>query len=247
MSNELVVKDELIASLDKAAENGMLAFSETSRFKQMYMVAGAISELKNILTPAVMQPFMALQNTSLGFKTDKANGGYPMDVVRECIITATLNGVSCVNNEFNIIAGQCYITKNGFGHKLKDIQLNGWKSGNNEIKSFGWTEIPGVPTMHNGGAIIKYQLEWTVNGKDYERELTLAIRVNSAMGVDAIIGKACRKARAWLYSTITGMEIGEGDVDDIEVVDAEAKEVKSPFEQKETVEETDPELDQLPM
>jgi hypothetical protein len=247
MSNELMVKDELVAALDKAAESGLLAFTETSKFKQAFMVASAINELKAILTPEVMKPFMALQNTSLGFKTDKANGGYPLDTVRECIITATLNGVHCVNNEFNIISGQCYITKNGFGHKLKDIQMNGWKSGNREIKGFGWTEIPGVPTMHNGGAIIKYQLEWTVNGKSYERELTLAIRVNSGMGADAIIGKACRKARAWLYSTITGMELGEGDVDDIEVVDTTVTEkVKSPFEQQ-SVEEQAEEQDQLPM
>lgn len=36
------------------------------------------------------------------------------------------------------------------------------------------------------------------------------------MGTDAVIGKATRKARAWLFSKLTGMEVGEGDVQDID-------------------------------
>ena len=36
------------------------------------------------------------------------------------------------------------------------------------------------------------------------------------MGADAVIGKATRKARKWIYDTITGSEIPEGDVMDIE-------------------------------
>ena len=245
MSNELIVKDELVAALDKAAENGLLALSETSQFKRAFMVASAMNELKAILTPKVMEPFMALQNTSLGFKTDKKEG-YPMDVVRDCLIAATLNGVHCVGNEFNIISGQCYVTKNGFGHKLKDIQLNGWKDASRDIKTFGWTETPGVPVLKNGGAIIEYTLDWAVNGKAFQKTLTLAIRVNSGMGADAIIGKASRKARAWLFSAVTGMEIGDGDVDDANVIETEAKEIKSPFEQQ-PVEEQNLEQDQLPM
>lgn len=244
--NDLVVRDELVAALDRAAENGLLALTESSQFKRAFMVAHSMSELKAILTPEVMAPFMELQNTSLGFKTDKPNGGYSMDVVRECVIAATLNGVHCVGNEFNIISGQCYVTKNGFGHKLKDIQLNGWKDASRDIKSFGWMETPGVPVLKNGGAIIEYTLDWTINGKAFNKTLTLAIRVNSGMGADAIIGKASRKARAWLFSAVTGMEIGDGDADDANIVDTVAKEIKSPFEQ--TVEADQVlEQDQLPM
>jgi hypothetical protein len=65
------------------------------------------------------------------------------------------------------------------------------------------------------------------------------------MGADAIIGKASRKARAWLYATVTGMEVGDGDADDAVVIPAD--EVKeSPFEQQ-PVQQEDAEQDQLPM
>jgi hypothetical protein len=35
------------------------------------------------------------------------------------------------------------------------------------------------------------------------------------MGTDAIIGKATRKARAWLWQHITGQEIPDGDASEI--------------------------------
>lgn len=234
MSTELMkVSDELVSALDRAAANGLLAQQQTSQFKRTFMVAEAVNELRAILTPKVMEFFMKLQNTSIGFKTDRPKDGYPLDVVRDCVIDATMNGVYCVGNEMNIISGQCYITKNGFGHKLR------------EIPDFSWIETPGIPKfMGDKGALIEYHLEWWHKSKHFEKTLNLAIRVNAGMGADAIIGKASRKARAWLYSAVTGMDVGDGDAEDAEVVNAE--EVKeSPFEQQ--PEKEAEEQDQLPM
>jgi hypothetical protein len=237
MSNELVkVSDELVNALDRAAENGLLAQQQTSQFKRTFMVAEAVNELRAILTPKVMDYFMKLQNTSIGFKTDRPKDGYPVDVVRDCVIDAAMNGVYCVGNEMNIIAGQCYITKNGFGHKLR------------EIPDFSWIETPGIPKfMGDKGALIEYQLEWNHRGKKGEKTLNLAIRVNAGMGADAIIGKASRKARAWLYATVTGMEVGDGDADDAIVIDAKEEDAKSPFEQQPIQDVEEAEQDQLPM
>ena len=125
MSNELCIANETISALDKAAENGLVAQREVSAFKKMALVAGAIGELRNLLTPKVMAPIMALQNTSIGFKTDNP-AGYPLEVVRDCLIEATLKGVYPVGNEFNIISRQCYITKEGYFHKLRDIPNFGY-------------------------------------------------------------------------------------------------------------------------
>lgn len=236
MGNELVIANETVAALDKAAANGLLAQKEASQFKRAAMVAGAIAELRSILTPKVMAPFMNLQNTSIGFKTDN-QAGYPVDVVRDCLIEATLKGVYPVGNEFNIIARQCYITKEGYFHKLRDIP------------NFHWVETPAIPrNVGDSGAVIKVKLEWTLNKQKFEKELELAIRVNRGMGADAIIGKALRKARAWLYTTVTGQEIGDGDVDG-EFVDVPAENDKSPFEEKpaEVAAEVEENGDQLPM
>ena len=215
----LTVTEKTITALDQAAACGMLAQNEVSQFKRMFAVAGAMENLKNLLTPELMHPVMALQNSAIGFRTDKPQG-YPVDVVKECLIEATLKGVYPVGNEFNIIAGRCYITKEGFGHKLRDIP------------NFSWAEIPGIPRTMQGGAIIKFMLEWKHNGNPGKRELEICVRVNNGMGTDAIIGKATRKARAWLYGYITGQEIGEGDAEDT-IVDVPI--VESKFEQKEDI------------
>lgn len=234
MGNELVIANETVAALDKAAANGLLAQKEASQFKRAAMVAGAIAELRSILTPKVMEPFMNLQNTSIGFKTDNP-AGYPVDVVRDCLIEATLKGVYPVGNEFNIIAKQCYITKEGYFHKLRDLQ------------NFHWVETPAIPrNVGENGAVIKVKLEWTLNKQKSEKELELAIRVNRGMGADAIIGKALRKARAWLYTTVTGQEIGDGDVDG-EVIDIAPENAKSPFEEKPAEIGASESGDQLPM
>lgn len=236
MGNELVIADATVAALDKAAANGLLAQKEASQFRRAAMVAGSIAELRSILTPKVMDVFMRLQNTSIGFKTDNP-AGYQVDVVRDCLIEATLKGVYPVGNEFNIIAKQCYITKEGYFHKLRDLP------------NFSWVETPAIPRIvGDSGAVIKVALEWKYNGQKFDKELELAIRVNRGMGADAIIGKAIRKARAWLYTTVTGQEIGDGDVDG-EVVDVTPEAVKSPFEGKPA--EAEPAAadggDQLPM
>lgn len=221
--NELCIANETISALDKAAANGLIAQQEASAFKKMALVAGAIGELRSLLTPKVMEPIMALQNTSIGFKTDNQSG-YPVDVVRDCLIEATLKGVYPVGNEFNIISRQCYITKEGYYHKLRDIP------------HFSWIEIPGIPVLRGDyGAIVRVVLEWTKDKKAVSRTLDLAIRVNKGMGADAIVGKAIRKARAWLFSTVTGQDAGDGDVEDA-VIDVPAGDVKdapeSPFERK---------------
>lgn len=224
MTNEKSEKNEMaltneqtVAALDKAAANGLLAQKEASQFRRMMMVSVAIGELKRLLTPKVMEPVMNLQNTALGFKTDNPSG-YPVDVVRDCLIEATLKGVYPVGNEFNIIARQCYITKEGYFHKLRDIP------------NFSWVETPGIPrTVGDAGAVIQIHLEWQLNKQKSEKDLELAIRVNRGMGADAIIGKALRKARAWLFTTVTGQEIGDGSADE-NVIDVPPEDVKSPFE-----------------
>ena len=234
-ANELVIADATIEALDKAAEAGLLAQNQASQFRRMAMVAGSIKTLRNILTPEVMRPIMELQNNPIGFLTDN-QGGYNIDTVRDCLIEATLSGVFPVGNEFNIISGRCYITKAGFFHKLKDFP------------NFTWIETPDVPQLNreNTGAMVKVHLEWTLNKNKFERTLNLAIRVNRGMGPDAIIGKAIRKARAWLWTTITGQEVPEGESSDAVVIDAEV--VKgSPFESKPETPAAAETKDELPM
>lgn len=172
-------------------------------FERAYTVAYATGELKKLLTAEYMKPIMALQGSRLGFKTDKdRDGGYSEEVVKHCLIEATLTGVQPSGNQFNIIAGNCYITKEGFGYLLKNI------SGLVYDITF---ELPRINADKSGAAITAI-INWTFQGQAREKKIEIPVKMNAAMGTDAVIGKATRKARAWLFNTITGNEIGDGDV-----------------------------------
>ena len=177
-------------------------------FEKAFQIATAAQELKDLLTPEYMKPIMALQGNRLGFKTDKDNQtGYDVDTVKNCLIEAVLTGVQPFGNQFNIIAGNCYITKEGFGYLL-----NNWRGLNYEI-------IPGLPRINadKSGAAIVMKIEWSINGGQKEaRELDIAVKMNSYMGTDAVIGKATRKARAWLHNKLSGIEVGDGDASEFD-------------------------------
>jgi hypothetical protein len=177
-------------------------------FEKAFIVASATAELKKLLTTEYMKPIMDLQGSKLGFKTDRDDkGGYSMDVVRNCLIEAVLTGVQPVNNQFNIIAGNCYITKEGFGYLLKNTS------------GLSYEVIPALPRINadKTSAAVSMKISWSFNkGAQELRDIELPIKMNAYMGADAVIGKANRKARAWLFNTINDCEIADGDISDIE-------------------------------
>lgn len=184
-------------------------------FEKAYLIANAAGELKRMLTPEYMRPIMDLQGNRLGFKTDKdlAQGGgkgpgYPEDTVKNCLIEAVLTGVQPFGNQFNIIAGNCYITKEGFGYLLS------------HYKGLYYEITPELPRINadKSSAAIVMNVEWTLNGVQKSKKIEIPVKMNSFMGTDAVIGKATRKARAWLYNTITGSEVADGDIQDADVV-----------------------------
>lgn len=185
-------------------------------FEKAYSIAFATNELRKLLTDEYMKPIMALQGNRLGFKTDKdKESGYPMPVVRDCLIEAVLMGFQPVGNQFNIIAGNTYGTKEGFGALLK------------KIEGLSHEVIPELPRIDvaNGKAAIKMKIDWTMNGNNQSREIEFPITLNKFMGADAVIGKATRKARHWLYNTIMNTEFPEGDASDSGIVKTTAREV----------------------
>ena len=218
---KLPVSDSVISALDRATENGILAQAMTSQFKKMFCLGACMAELKNLLTPKVMEPIMALKNSAIGFMTDEKTRGYDydVDVVRNAIIEAAVNGVSVCGNEFNIISGRFYLTKNGLKHKLRDI--------------YGLSKnvTPGLPQISKdgSGAAVVMHIEWTYQGKTQAKDIPFAVRINKGMGVDGILGKATRKAYAWLYEEVTGNNVSEGDATDDVPITAKVT-VESPLE-----------------
>jgi hypothetical protein len=174
-------------------------------FEKAYAIANAAGQLKQMLTKEYMLPIMNLQGNRLGFKTDKDNnGGYSEDVVKNCLIEAVLFGLQPFGNQFNIIAGNMYATKEGCGYLLK------------QIEGLSYDIIAELPRMNSTSAAIVMNINWSINGISQSKKLDIPVKINQYMGTDAVIGKATRKARKWLYDTITGSELPEGDIADVD-------------------------------
>jgi hypothetical protein len=238
MSTALVQVDEkALAKLEAVAEEcGLKAVDSAGRFTQAMKLSAGIQALREMLTPAIMARVMSLQNSPLGFLTDhnpatskpgQVVEPYGVEVVRDCLIEATLRGFYPVNNEFNIISSRCYGTKNGYARLVKNFP--------------GLSDLilsPGVPAMAGEkGALVPYSAHWRLNGKpdniirkvDKEtgEDTRITVRVNFGMGADAIIGKATRKMLAAIYGKITGSEntMPEGEVGDEPLIEGSGKTV----------------------
>jgi len=174
-------------------------------FEKAHIVAVAHGQLQEMLTPEYMKPIMALQGSSLGFKTDREN--YDEKTVKKCLIEATLWGVQPVGNQFNIIAGNAYITKEGYGYLLA------------HFSGLSYSIVPDLPRINadSTSAAITMNITWSLSGGETRTQaLPIPVKMNKMMGTDAVIGKATRKARKWLFDTISGSETPDGDVTEID-------------------------------
>jgi hypothetical protein len=191
----------LIEQLERVIEESSLAVLNTvGKIERALRLAAGIGSLRGLLTEKAMQPIMALQGSALGFRTDKdRDGGYPAPVVRECLIEAVLRGLNPVGNEYNIIGGRMYVTREGLTRMVREIPgLAGMKL------HIGLPKLAG-----DKGAVVQVSATWTLDGKpDAIEPREVPIRVNSGMGGDAIIGKATRKLLALVYSQATGSATG---------------------------------------
>ena len=161
-----------------------------------------------------MKPIMSMQGSRLGFKTDKdKDGGYPLKVVKECLIDAVLSGVQLYGNQFNIIAGNMYVTKEGYKHLLA------------KVKGLTYSIKHGIPKVDNSKqfAIVESVVKWNLNGEVREEKLEFSIKGNPYMTADSYTGKADRKARAFVFNQVSDIEVSDGDAEDVEYVIVETK------------------------
>jgi hypothetical protein len=222
---EIIVK-QINDQVSKYTSNKTLA-----NFEKAYLTAESIRTLKELITPEFMAPIMELQGSKLGFKTDKDRNrdgspgpGYPIEVVKNCVIEALLMGLEISGNQFNIIAGNTYATKEGLGHLLSPSMMPGLK----------YTLITALPRINaeKTSASVAVTLKWTFNNETCTETIEVPIKVDQWTSVDAVIGKAKRKARYWLYEKLTGTEMPEGEIEDTTatVVDTKIKKSKEEHE-----------------
>lgn len=201
-------KHELSVKLNESVLS-VLGADNVQGFEKAYQIANAIQFLKENLTDEYMKPIMDMQGSRLGFKTDKdKDGGYPLKAVKECLIDAVLSGVQLYGNQFNIIAGNMYVTKEGYGHLL------------GKIKGLKYSIKHGVPKIDASKqfAIVESTVKWSLNGEQREEKLEFSIKGNAYMTADAYTGKAERKSRAFIFNQVSDIEVSDGDAEDVEYV-----------------------------
>lgn len=193
-----------LAQIEQVAEGSSFqALSTRGRVERAYLMAQAIGQLRDLVRPLAGH-LMQLQGSPLGFVTDKdKDGGYPPEKVADVIVEAVLRGLYPVDNQFNIISGRLYITKNGYRHLLRTLP---------EFSDLR-TEIE-VPRMAQGGAVVECRAAWKYRGKPGSLSAKIAVRLNAGMGADAAVGKAERKLLARIYGQITGSDQTD-DGDDV--------------------------------
>lgn len=198
-------------------ECSLEALGNANQFFRTMKLAAGISALRNAINNDMMGEIMPLQGSSLGFRTDKdSGGGYPVSVVKDCMIEAVLKGAYMVGNEVNIIAGRAYFTKEFYTRKLREYP--------------GLTDLTiklGVPVLREGKAYVSATADWRLDGQpgklekvvqkigDRDVDERIPVRVNQGMSDDAILGKAERKMRKAIFDQLTGSETSDGDITDV--------------------------------
>lgn len=219
MSTDLVPAEQR-AAMEKvkavATEYGLAATEKTDEFERGLMLAAGMEKLRALLTSQVMKPIMALQGSTLGFRTDKdAAAGYPENVVRDVVCEALLRGFRPVGNEFNIIAGRFYAAKDGCRRRVLE-----WPGLTKFVMDVSY------PSDKPGTAYVEAVASWELEGKPDELvrcgKSAIPIRRNAGMGDDAILGKAERKMYAAVLNRLSSFVIPDGEVEG-DVIDTSSR------------------------
>lgn len=165
------------------------------------VTAQAMQQIRDALTADLMRDFLLLSNSPLGFRTDRGPGSastkepYSDAQIKDALIQAMLRGVRPIGNEFNIIAGQCYITKEGFRRLLR------------EFPGFANLKIViGVPKTAGEGAVVPCSATWTFSGVNDSLECDIPVK---GTGCDLLLGKAESKLLRRIYARITGSDVAD--------------------------------------
>lgn len=211
----------LVTEIQAVADRyNLQAVAEFGNIQKAFAAAEGMRQLNDFMSDNVVQShFMPLMNSQVGFKTDRPNG-YDVGSVKNAVIAALMHGVNVVGNEFNIISGSMYITKNGFNRLVREYP-----------DLYDLVLKPGIPQLvGETGALVPYEASWSIRGERHQIQCTLdketgrdtriPVKVNRGMGSDAILGKAERKVLARIYAQLLGAgALPEGDVSD--VIDAQ--------------------------
>jgi len=208
------VDDSTALAIQQANEAAMAAFGSGSsgNIIAALQVAESMESLRRLFDePGIKGRITALQDSAIGFRTDKDpkqknrktgeyNQPYPYDVVKDCAIEAGLRGLQLVGNQWNIISGRTYCTKEGFEFLIKGLK---------HVTDFKVNL--GVPANKPGGVIIECEGLWNNDGKPQSLKSSIPVKSDDYSSADQLLGKATRKFLKRCYEMMTGNVMPEGE------------------------------------
>ncbi len=209
------------------------ANAEDGPFSTGLKTAMAMGLIEASLTDEIMQQWiMPLYGKSTGFLADRPAKPrknkrlteeemrpYALPIVRTAVISHMAKGGLLTGNELNILAQRDYQTKAFFFRRLDEILGAGkWRLVHELPRMIKEqkTNSDGGSWQAIVGSIAKTTVTWTAGGQDYHQELEFAIKADGYSSSEQILGKADRKAAAWLFQRVTGLHVIDGDVQDQE-------------------------------
>lgn len=206
---------ELPATIVAAQEKFEVALREASaidivnNFGAAFNAARVITLLREALTDEVMaRVFMPLMNTKVGFRTDRDGKPdkqgrvkplYDVPTVRDAIIDAAIIGLLPTGNQFNIISGTMYPTKEGYTVLLKKI-------GAKYV-----IDVQQDRSQNPAFAEFPCKITYSYNGEKNSLTINATVRRDQYSSNDQLRGKAERRAKKALYEYLTGTDYGEAD------------------------------------
>lgn len=218
------ISTETATGFQSAALRAKKCFGEalSDNFFSALEVAQSIEELKRYLDQdSIRVRISGLMNTSLGFRTDKdpkvsrfnrktgkyeSATPYEYEVVKDAVIEALLRGLQLVGNQFNIISGRFYCTKEGFEYLIRKLDY---------IADF--RPVIGIPAQKTGGVVIDCTATWVQNKQERSYEASIPIKSDEYSSSDQLIGKAQRKFYKRVFEVMTGNSMPDGEIDVVTV------------------------------
>lgn len=210
-----VITNDTATAIEKATANAVTAFNgatDGGSIVAALNLAAAVSDLRTLFSqPEIQARIQALQDSPLGFRTDRDpriknkktgqyNIPYSYDIVQEAAIEGLLRGLQLVGNQFNIIAGRFYCTREGFEALIKRL---------NYITDF--RPNIGVPQGKGGGSLVECSATWKQNGADQSLAATIPVKGDDYSSADQLIGKASRKFLRRCYEVMSGNSMPDGE------------------------------------
>lgn len=221
----------------KRAADGMLAIQKVAQevqqeiltstgFAQSVAVATGLISIYDAITDDTVAVLMALQGNPMGFKADKT---YPAEVVKQCAVRAVLQGAYLHGDEFNIIAGECYLGQKFFLRKLREfpgltdlvIDVDSPSDGK-EVGNQTQLKVGGYASCKVDGKFVELYC------RQHEKYGDQRMAVVAYKGdIDQAMGKAKKRIAQKLYERISGVTLSnDGESAAVTVVEPAAIESK---------------------